>query len=629
MADFLIPYSDTAAAGQRLPASVRDEIRATGPTILVPVSGDTPAQTRARLNTALSTVSPFGQRRAVVLIGDFVVDQSVVVHSDTVLDLTNATVTMGTNANQSAVKNRAVSTVVRSFTATTTVGSTTVTATGSAFTSADVGRSIVVDTAGAGFSGNGGGFTSTIVSVTDATTVVVKAAPFKAVAGAAARLYDRDKNITIIGGTLDYGTQNGTVTDSLDLHLTRFRRVDGLRLHRVGFKSISGKYASSIADCTDVVVQDPFFDVSSDGIHLNGPIVNATVRGAKGKTGDDTVVVGCGDYITYMDVCGDVQNVTFHDVQSRCLFAPVKVFNGTVGHVMSGILVDGIYPEEVKNYCIDLGSADVGTIANIRNVTVRNVEAKPVNGGALVIMQGTGFGDVTLSNLRVRDGSNANLVSLSNTATVATLRMENVVARQNANNQILYAPTGCSVTTVVLDRCEVVGVSNTGGMLANLGGSFGYVLITNCRQTNGYNAILVNSATVMNLVVDKCYFDCNMAINHNGTVNHSIMIDNVTFNCIRDRDVRHRPVREAVQDQRPPRRPQRHSASPRPRRPIARHVRPVLEHRREPRRPERQPQFLAVLRGRVVRLRRHRMEERHHRRVLHPRMIDPRRSVNP
>lgn len=79
----------------------------------------------------------------------------------------------------------------------------------------------------------------------------------------------RDKNITVIGGLWDRGTNGGSGTN---LHSARFRRVDGLRIAFQTWKTAAGKYCVNVGDLTDFEIDHlEFLSTFSDGVHIQGP----------------------------------------------------------------------------------------------------------------------------------------------------------------------------------------------------------------------------------------------------------------------------------------------------------------------------------------------------------------------
>lgn len=123
----------------------------------------------------------------------------------------------------------------------------------------------------------------------------------------------RDSNIEVIGGTWDKGGNGGTLTE---LHGLTFRRVDGLWVRDLKYKSTAGKYGINVRDVKNSLIEGIDFAPASDGVHINGPTTNGVVRRITGSTYDDSVAITGNDYSTYNDVYGDVTNVLIEDMNT-------------------------------------------------------------------------------------------------------------------------------------------------------------------------------------------------------------------------------------------------------------------------------------------------------------------------
>ena len=105
-----------------------------------------------------------------------------------------------------------------------------------------------------------------------------------------------NRDIRIQGGTIDYDCDNqspkgGTLgTMAAIFHNVRNLHVSGMRCLN------SRKYVFLAAACSDVLFEDIDFDTPSDGLHVQGPARNITLRNVAGRTGDDMIAFTIGDY---------------------------------------------------------------------------------------------------------------------------------------------------------------------------------------------------------------------------------------------------------------------------------------------------------------------------------------------
>jgi len=102
----LVSFDDQAEPGEGLPAAVKAELKRTY-ALAVQVVADGTDQT-AQINAALLADSPYGLRTTVKLVGEFTLTAPLVIHSQTRLDTTDATVVKATNAHFNMLRNAAM-----------------------------------------------------------------------------------------------------------------------------------------------------------------------------------------------------------------------------------------------------------------------------------------------------------------------------------------------------------------------------------------------------------------------------------------------------------------------------------------------------------------------------------------
>lgn len=245
------------------------------------------------------------------LIGSATVNQTIVIPSNTKLDLTGATLALASGADIRLLHNAScVPLRTTAGNAVCVAGDNTVTTATGAFTSADIGRVLAV--AFTNESVRGANAYGTITAINSSTSVEISPAPPFSQTGGVARVYGRDKNIEIRGGTWDRGTGGaGTSVPGIGMQMTTLGlyRVDGVRLHDMHVKGDpAGRgFGVLLGDCTDIDV-DYRVDTSGDGIHLHGPIRDARIR-VSGKSQDDLIGITTTDYGHMNDTHGDIEDL--------------------------------------------------------------------------------------------------------------------------------------------------------------------------------------------------------------------------------------------------------------------------------------------------------------------------------
>jgi hypothetical protein len=413
----------------------------------------------------------------------------LVLRSDTTLDLTGATLAGASGwTGSNMVTNAAATTAQRSVAdAATTASSTTITSATAAFTSADVGRTVVL---AAGHLGATPSFTATILSVTNGTTVVVSAAPSATVSGVAMGIYDRDRNITVLGGgtgTIDRGAVGAPGTDTR-LHSVCFRRVDGLTVTGLQHRSTAGKYALNVGDVTNFVIDRHHFAVASDGVHVNGPARGGRISNLSGATGDDFCAIGASDYVTYADVQGDITSIEIAGLRPLITSGAgnaLNIFVLSTGAplLIDGITVKGIYGTTVAGaVVVECGTPN--TFGFVDNIVLEDVMSEP-NANPMVFIgaNGNAMGAVTIRNLRRND----------TTQTVDLIRVT----------------TGTTLRSLVVDGITVTGGPATAGVI-KLQGTVGTLAVRNADVLLGTSArfIALNAAALSLLLLDDVRVSC-------------------------------------------------------------------------------------------------------------------------
>jgi hypothetical protein len=408
----------------------------------------------------------------------YLISAPLVIGSNTVLDMTGCHVVLDPAVSQSnMLANYAVGTVNRTVAdGAISSGTDILVSTAAAWTSADIGRTVVVP--GAGVAASGLATTPLVARITAVagTDASLDTEAATTVATASVSIYERDENILVIGGTWDAGANAGGV-DNPGRHILRFRRVDDLTVRDVRVTCTDGKYAINPADVSRVKITDVWFDTSSDGIHVQGPAAGVTIRGVAGTTGDDAVALGCDDLDQYTDVAGEIRDVVVEDVDVTSEINIVKFFtrtgldinNVTIRNVrgtslgeFTGIsLTDG----NINNVLIDglnvRGTGDFFISAQIAcsssKVSIRNVVS--TTGFLCQVVTG-----VTVGSLLVQGVTHASQLSGEHMVvvlgTVTNLSVSDFTATLPTNASLIRLGTGATLTAAYISDGVCTGVGD-------------------------------------------------------------------------------------------------------------------------------------------------------------------------
>jgi hypothetical protein len=333
--------------------------------------------TVAALNAWLA--SDIGRHRKIV--GEMDVDEPIIIPSNRYLDLTEATFTaLAGWTEDNLFQNAAVAAVQTLTGVSMTAGSNVVTGTG--FTVDLDGKQVAVSGTGiSAYSGRAPTYgTFEYVSATSGNILPVVAASstsacnaIVSASGQTMSVFERDSDITIIGGVIDRRPLPTQGSDGNIKHVMLLRRIDGLVIEGTEVLSDNAKYCWSIADVSHVRIADLSFpEASSDGLHFIGPVYDVRVKNIRGATEDDLVSFTAADFSPYSDTSGDMLNVRVRDITSEGAVTAFKCITGT-GIKVADFEVDGIHGVTTTR-CVAIiddytGATDVAI--KLRNLTVK------------------------------------------------------------------------------------------------------------------------------------------------------------------------------------------------------------------------------------------------------------------
>jgi len=465
------------------------------PSIIPPVVGDRATDDAAVIVTALTLAATKPGSRVLITPGStgvVVVSAGLLkIPSNTTLELAPGVTLQRKVGSLGNLINNVAVTAVRSVTdGAITTGTTAFTSATAAFTAADVGRTLVV----AGAWGTNSPLTAVITAQTG-TGATLSVAANTTVSGAVTDIYNRDRNISIIGSsgaTIDGGANAaGTV---LGTHHIRLRHIDGLTIRGItGLSNTGGKFFWSVGDATNIDADSLTYNTFSDGFHVAGPARSVRITGQRGTTGDDMIAFTGNDYVGYNDTAGDISDVEVVGVYPVGSMEAVKINSGlgnkfrrfTIRTIKGTVVQHGITsntdtasPSVTVNDCDDMSISDVSIAAGSGFGAVHLFHS--AGGGGTYLVDGVSCANTGARSLMLRD--NAGIVTARNIKDTATPGV--------------LVQTASTVAALTLD----------GANLSNSG------TVTVLRNTRVQPSLIVPSASSVAVAAVVVWFGANQTI---------------------------------------------------------------------------------------------------------------------
>lgn len=400
--------------------------------------------TEAAANPGSRVIVPRGSTGVVVVAAG-----SLFIPSNTIFELApGVTLRRKVGSLGNLLNNAAVTPVRTVADAAITATSTTLTSATAAFTAGDVGRSVTV----AGALAASSPLTAIITGYTNATTVTLSLAAKVTVSGATLNIYNRDRNIAIIGGgvgsTIDGGSNlAGSV---LATHHVLLRHIDGVRIKNLAGLNTAGKFHFSLGDCTDIDADSLSYATASDGIHVMGPASQVSITRQSGTTGDDMVAFTGNDFTGYNDTAGDITDFQVERVYMTSAREGIKLLAG-LGCVLKRYAVRDVGGTTVLHgVALTPDSGSPSTNSNDTDAgSFTDISIATGAGYAALLINSTVGGTFSAENVG-NDTAGQRAVTVLNTPTKLLAR--NI--RDNGVQGILVAAAG-ALTELVLDAATV------------------------------------------------------------------------------------------------------------------------------------------------------------------------------
>ena len=432
------------------------------------------------------------------------------------LALTGGTFSLIGCADEMLVNSAAVTAQRTVADAATTAASTTITSATAAFTSADVGRAVVIATAGP----SGGTLAANIASVTNATTAVLDTAAIDTVTDQSMSIYDRDTNITVEGGTF---LRDATASVA---HMLHFRRVDNLTVRPDRVVTSGGKYSVSFGHVTDFSASGGSWTTHSDGVHVNGPAKRGLICGMRGTSGDNFVSLAANDYAAYADVAGDISDIVIDNISctaaSHGAGNTVKVLAGENCKVRN-VAIDGITGTSQRNI---VALIDDGFGQDIDGITIGSIVGVPADGYSLLEIAGAGVGAVSVGQVILGKAATASErgINIGEAVTGLCLHVGTIATPTAASNNLLNIRAGATWTAIMVDRIQgVFKADQTAGRSISIASASGPISVGRIVQTGGRMIVHFNAATGTQPLTIGAIHSTNIGdgiwVSHGGSLN--------------------------------------------------------------------------------------------------------------
>lgn len=483
--------------------------------------GDGVTDDTVAMNNTLLAANANGGGRVSGPPGNYIISAPLVIYSYTKLELDPAaTITLAVGSNCQMIHNVGTTANRSTSDGAATIGTTTVTSATAAFTSADIGSTLLLGLMPSGAGIGGQTFCTTIASINSSSSVEVADVIGTSVSSTTLRIYRRDSYIEICGGKWDRGA-NGT-NASINGNNFHVRHLDHFSIHDLYYSASGGKNTMSLGDITQYSVYNIELFYSGgipnggtmDGVHTIGPASHGYIANIKGSTNDDFVAFTAADAQSFNDVAGNIKSIDVNGMICNGAWNGLKMVGGT-GVTIRDISVRGIhgtvseYPVWINDDGFGPTDIDGITISDVdaypsgshemflitpsaaKTITLRNITYPSTNGGTAVISVNQGNGatgsivSLVIDGLSIIGGTGNVAVKVAN-ASIGSLELSHLVLQSSSatlNPGINVLSTG-TVTNLTVSDVTVIQSTNQNNLVQNAG-TMRYLTLHNIYMNGG------------------------------------------------------------------------------------------------------------------------------------------------
>jgi hypothetical protein len=414
------------------------------------------------------------------------VTSTLIIYPNTWLDVGRATTMAGTGSFP-VIQNHSVSSAGTVTGCAMTNGSTTLTCSAGSFTSANVGQSVKVPFA---ITSGGEFLMSSIVTVTNGSTAVLRDAAQNTTSGQTATLFNVDRGIKITGGVW------ALHHDSAGSNAVNFKHTAHLMITdaTVTTTGAGNPYAMGIGDYNDLNVERIVFNAAFDGIHLEGPGFHAYISNISGEA-FPVVAVTSIDYPSQDDSHGNISDLTVEHVSSdeTTPSALVQLEGGT------GTTIRQVTIRDLVSLNVGMGALEIDDDTNATTgcTDVGGVLVDGVSGLNVTSTISPSCGrDITFRNISQTGRSSTsgvfvNLVRGNDQGTWESVSIDGVVFPSGTGNGYLILTDGTSASVGTLSISNVSGIfTQPADGIANILGTYKSLVENNVQFQNSYAGLL-------------------------------------------------------------------------------------------------------------------------------------------
>ncbi|MCM7852781.1 hypothetical protein M8S88_06110 [Enterobacter hormaechei] len=326
-------------------------------------------------------------------------------------------------------------------------------------------------------------------------------------------------------GSIDYNRTGVWTKDNLDTMCIILVSISRLFIGEGLLLGNAFKYSALISNIDNLICDNIRFDNKSDGLHLQPPIVSASISNLSGHTGDDMLALTGGDYYYYdVGFRGDFGTVIAKNISAvnslcavkiagseGCLFRDISIsgISGSYQHSSvriwtdgslkktdaTRIVVNGINADVPKGYpLVEVQTMSEESVINIDSLYIAGVvedttkklqKTLDINGGKGGDLVSIGRLDLELTGdnfvgCEIGSGSNGSVVNMS---------LLNIIMKSCRFIDRHYFSSACIINNGQVDVISIQGNSITHdstSLIQYRGGELGVVMSDKTIFTKGF-----------------------------------------------------------------------------------------------------------------------------------------------
>ena len=248
-----------------------------------------------------------------------------------------------------------------------------------------------------------------------------------------------DKNISVVGGTIDFNGANQAGTN-LNTMAVIFGGV--YRPHLDDMRGTNGKkYIFLLSNCAATEIGSLNFESGSDGLHFHAPVIGANIESVSGKCNDNMLAITCSDYASYVTTDGDVRGVKIGQIYANGGQEPFRALgmtNCTIYDISIGKITGWNDVASSGVFRITDDSPLVNT--RIKSLVIGEIDFYSVADSVYITSLGSGLLDYLEIGKFVRRNPSAHGININN-ADVGIINIGSLIDKTQSTNSSYYTLT--------------------------------------------------------------------------------------------------------------------------------------------------------------------------------------------